>query len=209
MRRLVACFTAVFFFVMPCFSQMQDNLSGADAGSRDTAVVQPDAFTDADSSSLEDAPVLKRGFRGVFLGDDVDTVKEKLEKDTLFFYRDSIDVSMNPDRDDIIIETKAWKYITSAHYQFYKGRLALIVLEMDTEILDYFGMYRTLSEKYGEPFFFSPSVVKWQDDSTIIVLERPLTVKYIDKKTDEEIRQGGQILKSTEDVARDAFLKEF
>ncbi|MEM5947820.1 hypothetical protein WKV44_04605 [Spirochaetia bacterium 38H-sp] len=200
----------IVFFILAflCFPQTSnDSLAVID--SKENTASSADIPTD--STALDDTKKmsLQRGFRGVFLGDDVETVKQRLQKDTLFFYRDSLDVSMNPERDDIIIETSAWKYIKTAHYQFYKGKLALIVLELDTDILDYFGIYRTLTKKYGDAASFSPSVVKWQDEDTIIVLEKPLTVKYIDKKTDDEIRENKQILKSTEDVARDAFLEEF
>lgn len=152
---------------------------------------------------------IQRGFRDIQLGEAVEVVKEKLTRDTFFLYREELDVSFSPGRDDIIIQTRAWKYITNAQFQFYNERLSLIVLQLDTTQLDYFGMYRKFVEKYGDPEEFSPSLARWSDEKTILILERPLTVKYIDRVSHEELTQGKAVLQSTEDMAREAFMDLF
>ena len=70
-------------------------------------------------------------------------------------------------------------------------------------------MYTTLSEKYGKPVTLNPEMAVWENDSVTIQLERPLSVKYIDKETFDMLKTASTVQKSFEEQNLQSFLDEF
>jgi hypothetical protein len=56
------------------------------------------------------------------------------------------------------------------------------------------------------PNFISPEKSEWKNDSVIMSLEKPLSIKYTDKKVFDELRDRASVNKSAEEQAREDFL---
>jgi hypothetical protein len=66
-----------------------------------------------------------------------------------------------------------------------------------------------LVERYGEPSYLDPREAVWETDDTRIAIERPLTVKYIDKKVFNDIVNESGLIESGQVRRRQEFLNEF
>ena len=75
--------------------------------------------------------------------------------------------------------------------------------------IDYYSIFRTLSEKYGEPNSLDPQKSVWKDNDVTVILEKPLSIKYIDNETYDELSNYSNISKSAEENVRQMFLDEF
>ena len=63
-----------------------------------------------------------------------------------------------------------------------------------------------MCEKYGQPNSLSPKKSEWKNDSVIMSLEKPLTLKYTDVKTFEELQNKSYVRESAEEYNRKNFL---
>ena len=154
---------------------------------------------------------LPRGYRGVTLGMNLDTTKSTLKKHPEFGYHGDRDVSLLPGENRVLIETDAESghgsnFLKECYFQFYEDNLYLITINVNKEKMDYYSMFTTLTEKYGPPTSLNPNTSKWENDTTIVYLEKPLTLKYIDKKTFEETNTS-QIDLSPVELTREMFLE--
>ena len=70
-------------------------------------------------------------------------------------------------------------------------------------------MFKTFSQKYGEPTSLNPSKSEWKNDSVVLSLEKPLTVKYLDVKVFNELQKKKKKASSTEEYLRKKFLESF
>ncbi len=157
---------------------------------------------------------LPNGFRKIQLGMTMEEVKSELLKDTQFGYRGDRDVSLLPTENRSLIETDTSKtapysFLERCWFQFYDGKLYTITLNLKTEKLDHYSVFAVLCEKYGNPSLLNPEKSEWKNDSVIMTLERPLTVKYVDKKVFEELLNQSLVNKSAEEMTREMFLDEF
>ncbi len=148
-------------------------------------------------------------FRGIRLGMSVQEVQEALKADPLFRYRGAPDVSMLPQSTDPLIECEGTSYITRAWLQFAGGKLAVMDLVLDTRLLDFYSLFTTLSRKYGDPGTLDPKEAVWLSDGVRFSLERPLSVKYIDRRTFEAEVARGAAQQDLELMSRDRFLEQF
>ena len=80
---------------------------------------------------------------------------------------------------------------------------------LDTGLMDHYSMFTNLVEKYGQPSFLDPREALWETDETLIILERPLTIKYIDKKVFTDIISESTLIQSRRVKERQEFLDEF
>ncbi|MBP7264536.1 MAG: hypothetical protein KBB32_10185 [Spirochaetia bacterium] len=160
---------------------------------------------DADQSSA----AVPREWRGIALGMGMEEVKAALAKDSLYFYRGEPDVSLLPRPNESIIEVAGLSYVQRAFFQFYEGKLFVMIFAMDESKMDHYSLFTTLSAKYGKPDTLSPSESVWTDGTTRLSLERPLAVKYMDIAVFEAILAAGQEERSVEDVLRSDFLGSF
>ena len=72
-----------------------------------------------------------REFRGISLGMGMDEVKAALMADGLYFYRGEPDVSLLPRPNESIIEVSGLSYVRRAFFQFYEGRLFVMIFAMN------------------------------------------------------------------------------
>lgn len=156
---------------------------------------------------------LPNGFRKIQLGMTLDEVKSALQKDAQFGYRGDRDVSLLPSDNQTLIETDTsrtapYSFLDRCWFQFYEGRLYTITLNLKQEKLDHYSIFSTLCQKYGNPNSLDPEKSEWKNDSVIMTLERPLTLKYVDKNVFNELLEKSLVNKSAQEITREMFLDE-
>jgi len=128
------------------------------------------------------------GFQDIVLGMDMDSVKKQLVTNPNFVYRGDPDVSMLSRPSETLIECRGAAFIDRAFFQFFEARLFTIILVLDPRQIDHFSVYTRLTEKYGPPSSLSPEESVWESETVRFSLERPLSVKYVDKPVLDKIR---------------------
>ncbi|UTC76558.1 hypothetical protein E4O04_00380 [Treponema sp. OMZ 799] len=152
---------------------------------------------------------LPAGYREISLGMSMDAAKEALLKDSIFGYRGERDISLLPGKNRSLIETKGSSNIKRAWFQFYEENLYIIIIQMDTDKIDYYSMYSALTSKYGEPLSIDPKRAVWKNETVSMILERPLAIKYIDLKVFNELLEKSQTDKAYSDILREEFINDF
>ena len=152
---------------------------------------------------------LPKGYSDIQLGLSVDEVKERLKKNTIFGFRGNRDVSLLPTEERVLIETPGSSFFSRCWFQFYEDKLYAITLNVNTKRMDYYSMFTKFCADYGEPTAFNNIKADWQDDTVLVSLEKPLTVKYIDVSVYENLIEQGKELESTESYLRQKFLETF
>ena len=152
---------------------------------------------------------LPNGYSGISLGMEPDEVKQRLLESPDFSYRGEPDVSMLPRDRQELIDCDGTLFIDRAWFQFNEDRLYLIIMMLDREAVDHYSIFTSLSEKYGPPNSFSPEKAVWENDSVIISLERPLSVKYMDKEVFSRLQAESDAGEAVEAQLREEFLKTF
>lgn len=153
--------------------------------------------------------VVPRSFRGIELGMTMDDVKNILTLDGVFSYRGDPDVSLLPRPDESLIEVSGLSYIRRAFFQFYEGKLFVMIFVLNEKEMDHYSVFTSLSTKYGKPDSLSPSESVWADGSTRLSVERPLAVKYIDLAVFDALKAAGASQQSYEEILRTEFLGGF
>jgi len=165
---------------------------------------------DANGSGSDDEnKPLPRQFRELCLGMGLDNLKEALQKDKLFNFRGDRDVSFLPAREESLVETTGSSFVRRAFFQLRDGTLFIMSFTLDTGLMDHYSMFTNLVEKYGQPSFLDTREALWESDDTLITLERPLTIKYIDKKVFTDIISESALIQSRRVKERQEFLDEF
>jgi hypothetical protein len=149
------------------------------------------------------------GFRGLTLGMEIEQAKETLRADPLFRYRGDPDVSFLPQSSQFLIECSGTTYLRRAYLQFVDSRLFIMILVLDPQKMDHYSLFRALSEKYGEPTSLNPQESVWQSEAVRFSLERPLTAKYIDRKTFASLLDKGGAQQDLDLLSRDKFIEQF
>jgi hypothetical protein len=152
---------------------------------------------------------LPAGFRAIALGMTVDQVKEALRKDALYRYRGDPDVSFLPLSGENLIECEGSSFLGRAYFQFADGRLYVLILVLDQRKLDHYSLFTAFTAKYGEPSSFNPAEAVWQSDAVRFSLERPLTVKYIDRRIFDLQVARGAAQQDLEQLSRERFIEQF
>ncbi len=148
-------------------------------------------------------------FRGLKLGMQLDEVKAMLLNDPYFDYHGEPDVSFLPRSFDSLIECAGLSYVRRAYFQFKQKKLYIMTLVFNNDKIDHYSVFTRLSEKYGPFAALTPSKVTWDFDTMVLTLERPLSIKYVDKKTFAELQETGKPEQSLRDVSRERFLENF
>lgn len=155
---------------------------------------------------------IAHGFGGVELGMTVEQAKKALRGNTEFGYHGERDVSLLPGENRILIETDAlsgheYSFLERCWFQFYNDKLYIITINVNRERMDHFSIFDALCKKYGNPDSVSPEKSVWEDDDYSMSLERPLALKYVDKKTFESLQQKSLVNPSGTEITRDMFLE--
>ncbi len=152
---------------------------------------------------------LRRGFREIRLGAPFEEVEERLLADTAFAYRGPADVSLRLSDGQTVIDSRGRVFVDRGLFQFADGRLYTMALYINRDRLDYFQLFEQLRARYGDPIDLDPQRAFWEDETTRIELERPLTVRYLDLAVFETRRGAERALEAADDIAREQFLEEF
>lgn len=148
-------------------------------------------------------------FREIRLGMTISEVEAALKKDPYFDYQGPPDVSMLSNPDENLIETNGYSFISRAFFQFHEKKLYTMILMLNPNEISYYTMYTTLVAKYGEPSSLSPEEVVWESADHRLSLERPLSVKYIDRSVFNRLKEAGKMKQTERSNSRDQFLNQF
>jgi len=161
------------------------------------------------SDEEKEEVVLPRQFRELSLGMNMDDLKTNLLRDSFFNFRGDRDVSFLPERDQSLVETTGTSFIRRAFFQLRDGQVFIMAFSLNIELIDHYSIFMQFSEKYGEPSYLDPRTAIWETEETRIALERPLTVKYIDKTVFNDILNESGVIQSNQVKRRQDFLDEF
>jgi hypothetical protein len=169
----------------------------------------PDGIGDIPAAETPKEGNLPRTFRGISLGMDLEGLKKALEQDGLFHFRGDRDVSFLPAGEQSLVETTGFSFIRRAFFQLREGELFIMAFSLDPALIDHYSVFTGLVKKYGPPLSLDPGQAVWESEDTRIAIERPLTVKYIDKKIFAEIMGESAVKESAEIFLREEFLDDF
>jgi len=161
---------------------------------------------DADAT---DETKLPRQYRSLSLGMSLDELKDGLMKDGLFQFRGDRDVSFLPEREQSLVETTGMTFIKRAFFQLRDSKVFIMAFMLNPELIDHYSMFTQFVKKYGQPTYLDPSVSVWETDDTRVAIERPLTIKYIDRTVFNEIINESGLIESGHVKLRQDFLDEF
>ena len=156
---------------------------------------------------------LPHGYKEIKLGMSLEETKETLVKNPEFGYHGDRDVSLIPHSSKTLIETDAERgmgsdFLTRCWFQFSFDELYIITINVNPEKIDYYSIFKKLTEKYGEPTSFNPQSATWKDDEVTMSLEKPLTLKYIDNKIFDQTQNYSNIQASPTEITQEMFLDE-
>ena len=156
---------------------------------------------------------LPGGYKSIHLGMSLEETKDALVKDPDFGYHGDPDVSLLPGTNRELIETDAQSghgsnFLGRCYFQFFQDELYIITININQSRMDYYSVFTTLTEKYGEPSNFDPNSATWRDDNVTMSLERPLTLKYIANETYKNTQNYSNVPLSPTEMTREMFLDE-
>jgi len=152
---------------------------------------------------------LPRQFRKLALGMGIDELKQNLLGDDHFNFRGDRDVSFLPIRDQTLVETTGSLFIKRAFFQLRDGEVFIMAFSLNTDIIDHYSIFMHFTERYGEPSYLDPRLAIWETEETRVAIERPLTVKYIDKVVFDDIVSESGLIESGQVRLRQEFINEF
>jgi hypothetical protein len=152
---------------------------------------------------------LPRQFRQLSLGMGLDELKDALLNDSLFLFKGDRDVSFLPVREQSLVETEGASFMKRAFFQLRDGKVFIMAYTLNTELIDHYSIFTQFIEKYGQPSYLDPSVAVWETDEVRIAIERPLTVKYIDRVVFNDIVNESGLIESGHVKLRQDFINEF
>ena len=162
---------------------------------------------DTSEDEIEDG--LPRQFRQLILGMSLDELKDALLNDGLFHFRGDREVSFLPAREQSLVETTGSSFIRRAFFQLRDGEVFIMAFTLNTEIIDHYSIFTQFTEKYGQPSYLDPQMAVWETVETRVAIERPLTVKYIDRTVFNDILNESGLIESNQVRLRQEFLNEF
>jgi hypothetical protein len=162
-----------------------------------------------DSENSIESKKIPNGYRNVLLGMPLEQVKTALIAESRFDYRGEPDVSLQDLGSRYLISCKGRGFIREGFFQFNENLLYLIILEFEQEKMDFFTLQQRLISQYGPPSDLSPEGMTWESEKTILSLEYPLTLKYLDKNTFEQFIEDAQAREGFAEISREEFLRDF
>ncbi|MCL2793573.1 MAG: hypothetical protein FWD87_10855 [Spirochaetaceae bacterium] len=190
---------SLFILIFLCFFSVYPVLTQEDIG----ALLSD--FENSETGELN----LPNGFMDILLGMNMDEVRERLRENSFFNYRGEPDVSMLLTRNQHLIETAGFSFIDRAFFQFYDGRLFIITLVLNRERLDFFTMFTNFEERYNRATRIDPRGAYWESSEVNLHLERPLTIKYMDRRVLEMLASERREVEDRGSRLREDFLDLF
>jgi len=150
-----------------------------------------------------------RNFRALSLGMNLEDLKKALTADEIFSFRGDRDVSLLPSSDQTLIETTGYSFIRRAFFQLRNDSLFMMAFSLDSDKIDHYSIFTAFISDYGEPAELNPQQAVWLFPDTRLAIERPLTVKYIDRAVLDTMSQESKVKESRDAVLRKEFLDGF
>ncbi|MDR2660411.1 MAG: hypothetical protein LBC27_10600 [Spirochaetaceae bacterium] len=174
------------------------------------------AAQDDEGLAIETAPPdsaasaqLPRSFRGLSLGMGLEELKAALKSDTAFVFRGDRDVSFLPNSNQNLVDSAGSDFIKRAFFQIKDDVVFVMTFELNTEKIDHYSVFTAFSNKYGGPLLIDPKQSEWEDGETRVYIERPLTVKYIDKNIFDSVVAESKLSESSAVLQRQEFINDF
>ena len=164
---------------------------------------------DAQEVTEESEDTLPRRFRQLALKMTLDDLKAALLEDRSFNFRGDRDVSFLPAREQSLVETTGSSFIRRAFFQLRDGEVFIMSFSLNTQLIDHYSVFTQFVEKYGQPSYLDPRMAVWETEQTRVAIERPLTVKYIDRVIFNDIVNESGLIESGQVRMRQEFLDEF
>lgn len=151
-------------------------------------------------------------------GEPVNSVLTKIQADSLFFYREpqvimSVPVIVNNevfyevDKKVRALAVSGTYYIEKSFFYFTDEKLSSMTVNFSPKLVTYYELFLKLKEKYGEPSKIEgPRLVEWQYDGTLIRLERPTVLKYLDLENIKSLKEAHEKTKGDELNAKNSVL---
>jgi hypothetical protein len=152
---------------------------------------------------------LPRSYRETSLGMSLEDLKAGLVRDAIINFRGDRDVSFLPSREQSLVETTGFSFIRRAFFQLRDGKVFIMAYALNTQLVDHYSVFTAFTEKYGEPVYLDPKQAVWESEDTRVAIERPLTVKYIDKRVFNDIVNESALIESAGIRRRQEFLDDF
>jgi hypothetical protein len=148
-------------------------------------------------------------FRAFSLGMSLDDLKNELQQDPYFTFRGDRDVSFLPLKEQNLVESGGLNFIKRSFFQLKDEKVFIMAFSLNVEKIDHYSVYTAFVKKYGEPRSLNPREAVWESDAVRISIERPLTVKYIEKKIFDGIVNSEQAVGKINMELREGFLNDF
>ena len=161
---------------------------------------------DSSIDEKSEKKALPNGYSTVKLGMTLEAVKSALLREPDFGYRGERDVSLLPGENRHLIETKGGSFLDNCWFQFYNESLYIISVNVNKDFMDYYSIFKTLCQKYGNPNYLDPEKATWEDKDVILSLEKPLCLKYTDAQISDQILQQSSAEKAAVEYLREGFL---
>ncbi|MCL2706112.1 MAG: hypothetical protein FWE72_07895 [Spirochaetaceae bacterium] len=172
-------------------------------------LAQDNSSISGSNNSTKAEEPLPAGFMDITLGMEINDVKEKLKENSYFNYRGDPDVSMLMTRSQQLIECSGFSFIEKGYFQFYEGKLFIITLVLNTERIDFYTMHTNFEEKYSKPTRVDPKGVYWENSEVNLYLEKPLSVKYMDRKVLDKLASERKEVEDRSGKIKEDFLNLF
>jgi hypothetical protein len=174
------------------------------------AAVSPETAAAAtEEAGTESEGALPREFHGIGLGMNLNDLKAVLEKNGLFDFHGDRDVSYLPSKTENLVESSGRSFVRRAFFQLREDALFIMGYMLNTALVDHYSIYTAFVKKYGDPVSLNPHEAVWENEDTRVSIERPLTVKYIDKKIFNSIIGESKLSGAVELELRREFLDDF
>lgn len=147
-----------------------------------------------------------KGFDTLTLGMDYQSALNALDFSSNFIYNSQMPmwIESNP-----VIAANGKGFVDKGYFQFYNGALYSITIELNRNRIDFFTLFMQLQQKYGKYKSFSPTIVRWEDENALLSLEKPLTLRYLEKRIHSQLIESSKVKESQKQKMREDFLEQF
>ncbi|MDR3283709.1 MAG: hypothetical protein LBS97_00845 [Treponema sp.] len=132
-----------------------------------------------------------------------------LVENPAYGYKGEADVSLIESPNRTLIETAGLRdsVFERCWFHFYEDKLYIITLALNPAKADHYSIFTTLRGKYGDPKSLSPEKTVWENETVLMSLERPLTLRYVDAPVFQQLLNAAAVEKSGAEYLRDRFLE--
>ncbi len=207
---IFSLFFLIIFTGVLLFSQNIEQNASNDALKK-TQLDNKGSTQEENNTQEKSSRSLPLGFDEIKLYKTKDEIISIINKNEYFRVVREPEISFLPSTQEQLLTVEGKKFIKEGLFQFTKeNSLKVIILYLDKTQSDYFTLYTLFYDKYGRPYSISPTQASWKDDNVRIIIEKPLTIKYvsIEKGKNQDKAQESSVI-SIKRKEREKFLSNF